>query len=158
MTPVFVRTSKNALHPLSSVVRHFQGGQQALQVKSGVPSHLKTLRRGTRKGCSSFHTPARNSCCKLIIQVTGRNTRLSRLTSSQMPSLQSGSLGPDCVQATGSLRPGLKGRVDHVAQWLQVRGRIEAEPKQGQRCLCSVDMPPPFRSQGPLRVGWLFQF
>lgn len=70
-------------------------------------SKLKTLHRGPRKGCSSFHTPASNLSCKLTIQVTGRNARLSRLPSSQMPSIHSGSPGPDCVQATGSLRLGL---------------------------------------------------
>lgn len=58
-----------------------------------------------------------------------------------MPSLQSGSLEPDCVQATASLRPELKGRVDHVVPWFQVRGWREAEPKQGQLYLCSVDKP-----------------
>lgn len=80
--------------------------------KSRVPSllHLKTLHRDALKGCASFQAPASNSSCKLMIQVTGRNARRSRLTSSQMPSIHRGSPGPDCVWAMGSLRPGLKSR------------------------------------------------
>lgn len=80
--------------------------------KSRVPSllHLKTLHRDALKGCASFQAPASNSSCKLMIRVTGRNARRSRLTSSQMPSIHRGSPGPDCVWATGSLRPGFKSR------------------------------------------------
>lgn len=80
--------------------------------KSRVPSllHLKTLHRDALKGCVSFQAPASNSSCKLMIQVTGRKARRSRLTSGQMPSIHRGSPGPDRVWATGSLRPGLKSR------------------------------------------------
>lgn len=82
--------------------------------KNRTPSHLKTLHGGALRGCSTFHSPASNSSCKLMIQVAGRNARLSYLTSSQMPSIHSGSPGPDWIQATGSLRPERKSRIEWI--------------------------------------------